>query len=393
MREVFKLKTIKKISIVLTINIILIILIIGLIAIIKNRHIAINEYKGNKKFNIIENNIEDKEYYEFEENNQKYILFKIIEGVYAPGSIKIKSARIIKKAYYNNKLYLDIDIKTEEKQRSIQDGINIDGYNTDYKIFILKVDSRFNGLVINGNEYSMLSDKIVEGNNEKYGYVDETGSLTIPIEYDGLYKIKTTKIFDDVTNDYVDADFSNYLRAKKNNMQGIIDKQGNIIIELQYNQIYTYSKDAFVVTIDNNTKIGIVNTKNKLIKGYIDGALYNTDSFGKYLVYYVPIDGKTTREQKGVLDRNLNIVLEPIYNEFYKFNFSRYNNFGDFNPKYFGGENGNKFSKDFIVVEKDNQTAIMDTDYNFITSFTNLSRNEIIEKFENELLKMLSNFD
>lgn len=371
------------------------ILIIGIIVfIINNNSELYSEYKGIKNLSVIETSISEKEYFEFEENGQKYILFKIIEGVYAPSSIKIETAKIKKRRYANNVLYLNINIKTNVKTHSVPDGTIIDGYNIDSKTFVIKVNDNFKGLNINGIEYSLLTDKIIGtsefvhlGDNDKFGYIDKNGNLTIPVEYDGLFEIKTTKIFDDDKNDYVEADFSNYFRVVKDGKQGIIDKQGNIIIDIKYDQISTYSKDAFVVTIDNNSKIGIINIQNELIKGYIDGGLYNGNSFGKYLKY--------SRRQDntfgvGILDRKLNIVLQPIYDNFTTFNFTRYNNFGNLNPKYFGGDNGITFSRDYIVVEKDNQTAIMDTDYRFITNFTNLSVFNIRKAYEDALLKMLS---
>ena len=120
------------------------------------------------------------------------------------------------------------------------------------------------------------------------------------------------------------------MRAVKNDKTGIIDKQGNIIVDIKYDQISVYSKDAFVVTIDNNSKIGILDKNNELIKGYVDGGLYNNNRFGKYLVY-TKVENNTYR--KGVLDRNLNIKLEPIYDDFKNFNFTIYNNYGKYNKK------------------------------------------------------------
>lgn len=375
-------------KIIFIILIVLVLLVIGVIFLITKRNNVSNEYKGSKNFDYIENSIDNGEYFEFEEDNQRYILFKIIEGVYAPDSIKIESAKIIDRKYENNVLYLNIDIKTNIKEGIVPNDMCIDGYNTDSRTFILKVDSKFNGLVINGTEYSLLSDKIVMNDNKKYGYIDENGNLTIPVEYDGLFEIKTTNIFDDETNEYVEADFSNYLRAVKDDKQGIIDKQGNIIINLQYDYISTYSKDAFVV--ENDSKLGIVNKNNELVKGYVEGNLTSNNLFGKYLIY---LKYENEQAKKGVLDRNLNIVLEPIYDNFTNFNFTRYNNNGKFNSKYFGGENGITFSKDYIVVEKDNQTAIMDADYNFVTPFTELSVSDIRNKYESELLEMISQTD
>ena len=63
------------------------------------------------------------------------------------------------------------------------------------------------------------------------------------------------------------------------------------------------------------------------------------------------------------------------------------------NQKYFGGENGITFSRDYVVVEKGDQTAILDSDYNFITEFKDLSVYDIKIEYENELEEMLNTMD
>lgn len=402
----------KKIIKIMLVVVIVLCLIIGVIIIWINRNNSksnefnkineynelneLNEYNGTMNFDIIEASLGNNEYFQFEENGQKYIMFKIIEGIYSPSTIEIESATITKRKYKNNMLYLDINIDTNTETYSVPKGMIIDGYNTDSKTFIIKVNDNFKGLIINDKEYSLLSNKVIGtskgySHSDKCGYIDENGNLSVPVEYDGLFGINTKEIFDDEKNEYVDVDFSNYLIAFKNDKTGIIDKQGNIIIEIKYDKVLTYSKNAFAVTIDNNSKIGIVDTNNKLIKGYVDGKIYDGNSFRKYLVYFNNSD--TQKARKGILDRDLNVILEPIYDDFINYNFTRYNNSGNMNPKYFGGENGITFSKDYIVAEKDKQTAILDEDYNFIINFTNLSLRDIKNKYEDELLEMISTMD
>ena len=165
------------------------ILIIGIIFfIINNNSELYSEYKGIKNLSVIETSISEKEYFEFEENGQKYILFKIIEGVYAPSSIKLETAKIKKRRYANNVLYLNINIKTNVKTHSVPDGTIIDGYNIDSKTFVIKVNDNFKGLNINGIEYSLLTDKIIGtsefvhlGDNDKFGYIDKNGKFTVDI--------------------------------------------------------------------------------------------------------------------------------------------------------------------------------------------------------------------
>lgn len=321
-------------------------------------------------------------------------MFKVIEGVYAPSNLTIISADITESSYSNNTLYLTIDIETYIEEIEATPDLIIDGFNSDSKLFTMEVEDNFNGLVINNESYSLISNKIIRKNTSeetKYGYIGENGEITIPLEYDNLYEIDVKEVYDDDINDYIEADFSNYLRCVKDDKQGIIDKQGNVIISIDYDQIKPYSKDAFAVTIENNSKIGIVDTNNQLIKGYVEGGMYDDIIFGEYYVFSKRVDGEFIG--KGILDRDLNVVLEPIYDDFYYNNFTTYNNDGTMNQKYFGGENGITFSRDYVVVEKGDQTAILDSDYNFITEFKDLSVYDIKIEYENELEEMLNTMD
>ena len=384
----------KKMKIILLVGILLIILV-AISVFLYFRHTSIySEYKGSLDLSVIERNLENKEYYEFEDNGKKYIMFKVIEGVYAPSNLTITSADITESSYSNNTLYLTIDIETYIEEIEATPDLIIDGFNSDSKLFTMEVEDNFNGLVINNESYSLISNKIIRKNTSeetKYGYIGENGEITIPLEYDNLYEIDVKEVYDDDINDYIEADFSNYLRCVKDDKQGIIDKQGNVIISIDYDQIKPYSKDAFAVTIENNSKIGIVDTNNQLIKGYVEGGMYDDIIFGEYYVFSKRVDGEFIG--KGILDRDLNVVLEPIYDDFYYNNFTTYNNDGTMNQKYFGGENGITFSRDYVVVEKGDQTAILDSDYNFITEFKDLSVYDIKIEYENELEEMLNTMD
>ena len=384
----------KKMKIILLVGILLIILV-AISVFLYFRHTSIySEYKGSLDLSVIERNLENKEYYEFEDNGKKYIMFKVIEGVYAPSNLTITSADITESSYSNNTLYLTIDIETYIEEIEATPDLIIDGFNSDSKLFTMEVEDNFNGLVINNESYSLISNKIIRKNTSeetKYGYIGENGEITIPLEYDNLYEIDVKEVYDDDINDYIEADFSNYLRCVKDDKQGIIDKQGNVIISIDYDQIKPYSKDAFAVTIENNSKIGIIDTNNQLIKGYVEGGMYDDIIFGEYYVFSKRVDGEFIG--KGILDRDLNVVLEPIYDDFYYNNFTTYNNDGTMNQKYFGGENGITFSRDYVVVEKGDQTAILDSDYNFITEFKDLSVYDIKIEYENELEEMLNTMD
>ena len=180
----------KRMKIILLVGILLIILV-AISVFLYFRHTSIySEYKGSIDLSVIERNLENKEYYEFEDNGKKYIMFKVIEGVYAPSNLTIISADITESSYSNNTLYLTIDIETYIEEIEATPDLIIDGFNSDSKLFTMEVEDNFNGLVINNESYSLISNKIIRKNTSeetKYGYIGENGEITIPLEYDNLF--------------------------------------------------------------------------------------------------------------------------------------------------------------------------------------------------------------
>lgn len=253
------MKNIKITLIVL--SVITAIIILAILLLLNNKY-AINEYHGNIDLIYIKQSLENTEYYLFEDNKQKYILYKEEEQVNSPSEIEIKSVKIINKNYNNeNKLILNVDVKKNIINKTTPEGMFIDGYHTDSRYLILKVADNCTGLIVNGKEYSKFKGAIVwAGAERKKGYVNSEGNLTIPMEYDLISEFENY-YYDQTLKDRLYIDYSQYLQIYKSGMgYGIISKDGKIMVECQYDNIINYGKNSFIVTTTDN-KSGIIDIK------------------------------------------------------------------------------------------------------------------------------------
>ena len=201
----------KKIKIAIIGLFLVTIIILMVIALLLNEKYAIKEYRGVIDLTHIEQSLGNTEYYLFEDNKQKYILYKEEEQVHSPSEIEIKSIKIIDKNYNaENKLVLNVDVKTNIVHGTTPQGMFIDGYHTDSRYLILKVNDNCSGLIVNGKEYSEFKGAIVF-NEEKRGYINGKGILTIPIEYDIISEFENY-YYDETIKDRVNIDYNQYLQ-------------------------------------------------------------------------------------------------------------------------------------------------------------------------------------
>ena len=302
--------------------VIILLVVVGLLAVLLTMNTAVEcEYNGEMDLSYVKQTIDNNEFYLFEDDNQKYILYKEEVTTNSPNDIKIKSINIIKNNYnLENELILQVNVTEDITYVKEPEGISTDGISSDSRFIIMKVKENCSGLIVNGTKYNKYDGGIIfdiETLPIKYGYVDSNGSLAIPIEYDEITELENS-YYDDIKNTYVDIDYSDYLEIyKKDTGRGIASKSGKILINCQYDNIINYEKNSFVVDTRDN-KIGIIDINGNLLKGFIDGSIYNSTfsikpSFKEYTFFW-------QNGHVGVIDRELNIIIEPTYNIIQKIN-------------------------------------------------------------------------
>ena len=118
--------------------------------------------------------------------------------------------------------------------------------------------------VITNNEY-----EIVATNNQKYGLINSNGEILIDFIYDKIITYKNSLFI-----------------AKLNDKYGIIDKNNKTILDFNYD---TMSSSGNYIIVSNNDKLSILNSKYKVIADNIKidtrmefKAIYNYDMHGTY---------------------------------------------------------------------------------------------------------------
>ena len=173
---------------------------------------------------------------------------------------------------------------------------------------------------------------IFEYDNHKFRY-DSEGNLYIVstryVSYPGHWE---TIVVRKVKKEYLNFTHKSFpitslvnkyeIIENENQQKGISDLEGNILIEPQYNDIYPFTEDLFIVSTGSNRKFGIVDIYNSIIVPFDfhgltkinDKFLAYTDRPGSALSlpsyksnsYYLNI-------YFGILDVNGNKITEPLF--------------------------------------------------------------------------------
>lgn len=299
-----------KVITLITIFIIAEISVILLVFTLTNNTNLTNAYNGSKDLSYIKECIDEDEYYLFEEKGQKYILLKFIVSEYA-SRIEIDSINLINEKYdTSNHLSLDFDIKSQIEKDD--DFIPAFAPTTVYKCITLKIKNDISSLTVNGNKYNKFDGGIISGGHNGYGFIDSQGNITIEPKYDSLKPLET-EVYNIKTKNYDTInEYKNYLLACKNGKYGILNKNGNILIECIYSYILQHTENTFMVNyFDKKTqkdKIGKIDINGNLLKEFVDGTLPVSEGVTNY---FTEQHSFILNNNKGIIDKDLNIIDMP----------------------------------------------------------------------------------
>src|SRR5690606_29329416 len=101
-----------------------------------------------------------------------------------------------------------------------------------------------------------LQSKEFERENEamvrkdlKWGVIDRKGEIIIPIEYDNMLLIYRCDCY----------------IVRKDNKTGVLDRNGNIIIPISYQTVNTYSNNSSLFSVSQENKWGVIDISNSTI--------------------------------------------------------------------------------------------------------------------------------
>ncbi len=227
-----------------------------------------------------------------------------------------------------------------------------------YANCIVKLDREIDALTVDDYKYTEYDGGIVRV-GKKYGALDENMNVIVPIKYDILVNFSSP------------GSEHTYYRFSEKGHNGIMDGDFNIILEPQYSNIVFVNDDEFVVMEYNtggdttletssNRMISAVDRSGNVICGPIDGFIDAAENFNNIARQAIFSRGGN----KGVIDEDLNVIIEPEYDSIWKEGTDTYI---------------------FYVVTKNDAHAVFDTKGVQKTAFENLTAYEVGEKYRNSI--------
>lgn len=199
-------------------------------------------------------------------------------------------------------------------------------------------------------------------------------NMTIPAIYNGIYELTiNNESLKTATGEKFEIDYSNYVRISNDNGNGIATKQGEILMECQYGNIIYYGYNTFVVTkkVNDTWKMGVVDINNNIVIDFIDGFMsQNYFTSTQYAIYSVI----NNNSYEGVIDRNLNIILQPIYSDVTMKNIE----IGD-------------YYEDYFIVERNGKRAVLDKEGNIKIDYCDSSVYDLWNEYEKIVKNSLNN--
>lgn len=255
----------------------------------------------------------------------------------------------------NGELYTTID--------GLEKAFNISCSYKDNKIEIYTIDfltSYYSSVIVNygytnidedfNNKKSILANMLVVRNDNKYGVIDINGNVILDAKYDNIQYIQNTSDF----------------LVKSNNKVGIISKEKQTKVSVSYDNIELMDNDSNLYLIQQNNKYGVIDINGNIkIHPEYDkiGIDINLFKYNNVKNGYILIDSLIPVQKDnlwGLFDKAGNKIVDFKYNNLgYVQNSSQNINNLLIVPNY-----------DVIVVEKDGK-------YNLIT----LKGKEVIGSF------------
>ncbi len=174
--------------------------------------------------------------------------------------------------------------------------------------YIIRLENDISSLTVDGEDYTEYNGGQVCF-KERYGMVDKDLNLVVPIKYNSIY---------DVTA-YDSGNLYYYIQTDDG--AGVMDSQYNILVEPIYGDVNLVNDDRFAVlkygrndAPQGINQIGLVDGNGNFIHEYIEGNLgYSADFNNKPHQTEFARRDENGNWHSGVIDGDLNIVIEPKF--------------------------------------------------------------------------------
>lgn len=150
--------------------------------------------------------------------------------------------------------------------------------------------------------------KILVDKKGKVGFADKNGNQVIQCQYESAQPFRDGVAI-----------------VTKSGKTGIIDTKGTVLLPLKYTQISTWNKDLYMVK--DGKKLGLANHSGKIVLPVIYSHISKSNCYGRALI---ALGGKATSNEKktymanakyGIIDNNGNVLITPTYKGLYEFSY------------------------------------------------------------------------
>ncbi len=276
---------------------------------LRSDNIIYNEYPGAAEdFAMYFSLMDSDSYIVVNSGNEKYILFRY---VYSEYDKLLKSISSLQKTYekqYSCVLKVNIDYEITS--------IDCDGClpNISEAYCILKLDEDIDMLLVNEYKYSRYDGGLIYV-NQTYGVVNDNYDIIVPIQYSSIRDLETSGKFSE-----------KYLFMRFEDGAGIMDKNYNVLIQPLYVNIDYVSDNRFIVQKDadgvmkvmnafEDHQLYIIDEDENVLFGPIDGYLTYQNTFDNPLHQIIIGRIEDDKSYEGVIDDQLNVIIDTIYSD------------------------------------------------------------------------------
>lgn len=264
----------------------------------KRDELQYSECDRNPPFSMYFELLGLKEYFIVDYDHEKYLLF---DYAYVDYTSKMTSITGINKNYNADHLSLSVTYRTKSEP-------NIGCFpSISSARCILKLDQEITSLTVNNTPYTPYDGGYVHI-GDLYGVADAELNIIVPIQYTLITDLDTYE-----TDQH-------YYRMTTKQGAGLMDENFQVLLQPQYDNIFFLYDNQFIVTrgVRSGTglvgsEIGIVDSEENLLYGYIDGFINGDEHF--YRDVHQMVFGRMVGDDylEGVIDDHLNIIIEPQY--------------------------------------------------------------------------------
>lgn len=219
------------------------------------------------------------------------------------------------------------NIKTEQNKKITYERIAIQGNENYYGFVSSKGDT-----VIPLGKYDFLDSLDIKGmirthNNGKEGFIDINQSIVIPFDYyrvsnfsENLAAVKKDKdgkegyinrkgeLVIDYRFDSARWFYNGIADVEIDNKTGFIDKNGNIVIPIEYDYVISTKADNFVA-VSKNDKLAFFSNKGKQLTDFIFDEVHKRDIENDYVVGAYGLVLVSKKDKYSYLDNSLKTVI------------------------------------------------------------------------------------